>query len=61
MDDFSRYGDREILLDKIYAQMTDTFYERQHGHYLVRKPEACGADIDVLMNMIEEFLGIQQT
>ncbi len=49
---------QQVLLDQIHQLMTDTFYERQHGRYLVRKEAVCGADLDVLLEKIEEFLGM---
>lgn len=61
MDAVNQDNEKAVLLDNIYTQMTDTFYERQHGHYLVRKTTVSGADVDELMNLIEEFLGIPKS
>lgn len=45
-------------LDEIHEMITDTFYERQHSRYLVRKDTFCGSELDALMEKIEQFLGV---
>lgn len=54
-----RVAEREQMLSEIGGLVADVFYERI-DNCLIRRDAVSGADLDALLEKIEQFLGVPQ-